>query len=134
MMQSCASGIHLISNLIVCGLLAFCLLLPFVYLLQPSPQELQQTDWLGCPQTSSSVGCPTYSTFIYDHCNITELIGLRSCSGLAFFVFFFFFAAPGARISAFGVCSSSSSLALPEEGCSEASLAVLAASESLMLP
>lgn len=49
-------------NLIVCRLLAFCLLLPFVYLLQPSPQELQQDDWLGCLQTSSSVGCSVYST------------------------------------------------------------------------
>lgn len=53
---------------------------------------------------------------------------------LAFFFFFFFLSAPAIRFSAFKFFSSSSSLALPEEGRSEVSLAVLAASESRMLP
>ena len=80
------------------------------------------------------LGVQCIQRLVYDQCNIKEFVGLRSCSRLAFFFFFFFFSAPGARISAFGLCSSSSSLALPEEGCSEVSFAVLAASESVMLP
>lgn len=48
-------------NLDVWKLLAFYLLLPFPYLLQPSPQELQQAERLGCLQTSSSVECSVIS-------------------------------------------------------------------------
>lgn len=108
--------------------LAFCLPLPFAYLMQPSPLQWQRADWLGCLLTSSSVA-PQNSQQIM-HVQRNE----GRCSDLAFFFFFFFLSVPSVRFSAFRLCSSSLSLALSEEGCSEVSLEVLAASASFILP